>query len=387
MMSLKKYGHLAVGLVALTGGWICANEQESAAVVVVAPKAQPVLIAAHEKSNGMQSGKKEMAPDTNHRLFDPQALKKDCGVWVTGDVLLWKASEDDLDFAVKSSSRTLVKGHVVEPEFEWDWGFRLGLGYKLPHDQWDLYLNYTYVHGDAHKHVGAGDGAIYGSYAAFFGIYPLPVPPATFYEDSAHSHWNMNLNMADLELGRNMIASKWLSLRPFIGLRGLVIQQDYNISYHGGSAFLSDTQKVGMTNDYWGVGLRMGLDTLWGLGHGFSIYGNGAAALLSGTFDVHQKNHMEKENLTRMNIHDDDHWNVVATAELALGLQWDHFFHQDRYHFGVNLGWEFNAFFNQNRIMRFLSMQNPGAFTRSNGDLTFQGLPLDCVLISKNQFF
>jgi len=367
---MKNYGHLAIGLVALTGGWLSANEQVG---TVAAPKAQPVLITAYEKSNGMQSGKKEMMADTNHRLFDPQALKNDWGVWVTGDVLLWKASEDDLDFAVKSSSRTLVKGDVVNPHFEWDWGFRLGLGYELPHDQWDLFLNYTYIHGDAHKHVGAGAGAIFGSYAAFFGITPLPT---TVFEDSAHAHWDMNLNMADLELGRNSIISKWLSIRPFIGIRGLVIQQDYNISYRGGSIFPNDTQKVSMDNDFWGVGMRMGLDTLWGLGSGFSIFGNGAAALLSGTFDVHQRNHMEKQNINRINITDDDHWNVVATAELALGVQWDHFFCKDRYHFGVNLGWEFNAFFNQNRLMRFLSTQTPGAFTRSNGDLTFQGVTL-----------
>jgi hypothetical protein len=314
----------------------------------------------------------KQAPDSNHLLFDPQAVKNDWGLWTTGSVLLWQANENDLDFAVKSSSRKTLKGHVINPDFNWDWGFRLGLGYKLPHDKWDLFLNYTYVHGNAHKQAGAGSGAIYGGYAVLFG---LDVPKSS-YAHSTHAHWNMNLNMADLELGRNCIIGKWLSIRPFLGVRGLVIQQHYNISYSGGNAFPHDEQKVSMRNDFWGVGLRMGFNSLWGLGCGFSVFGNGAASLLAGQFDIRQRNHMEHKNVDLVHITDDGHQNVVATAEIALGLQWDRFFCNDRYHFGVNLGWEFNAFFDQNQWMRFSSTRNPGVYSRSNGDLTFQGVTL-----------
>ncbi|MES2123023.1 MAG: Lpg1974 family pore-forming outer membrane protein, partial [Chlamydiota bacterium] len=67
---------------------------------------------------------------------------------------------------------------------------------------------------------------------------------------------------------------------------------------------------------------------------------------------------------------------VVVAADLALGLQWDYLFSQDRYHFGVKLGWEFNIFFDQNQLFNFMSSTNPGAINFQNDDLSFQGLTL-----------
>ncbi|MES2123022.1 MAG: Lpg1974 family pore-forming outer membrane protein, partial [Chlamydiota bacterium] len=219
------------------------------------------------------------------KMFDPNSLQNDCGLWLEGDLLFWQSNVGSLGYAVDSNSTTSIShGHVKDPHFEWDWGFKLGVGYKMPHDKWDLFVNYTYVHAHAQGSTHKENGAVFPVWATSFGF----VGPS-FYATEAKAHWHANLNMADIELGRTCFAGRWLSMRPFIGVRGLVIDQDYDVKYSGGTAFPGDTDKVSMNTDFWGVGLRVGLDTLWGLGAGFGIYGNGSASLLSGHFDVDEK--------------------------------------------------------------------------------------------------
>lgn len=306
---------------------------------------------------------------TRRKLFDPQAIKNSKRIWLDGEALLWKSSEDCLNYAIKSDSQTNVHGSIKSPDFAWDWGVRLGLGIKLPHDQWDLFFNYTYVHAHAHDSVSApAGGAVFPTMQSPFGL------PSNFYANHAHFHWDADLNIGDIELGRNCFAGQWLSIRPFMGLRGLTIDQDIHVEYTGGTAVpAGDKDKVRNSNDFWGLGLRMGLDTLWGLGAGWGIYGNGAASLISGSFDVHEKEELEEADQKRLDLKADQD-SVVAIAELALGIQWDQLFSKDRYHFGVKFGWEFNVFFDQNRLVRFINSDNPGAISTSDGDLAFQGL-------------
>lgn len=262
-------------------------------------------------------------------VFNPSAMP-DSHVWLDAEGLYWQSNMGSLSYGIEH-------GHVKQLDFDWDWGVRAGLGYKIPHDKWDLYAVYTHLIGNAHGHAGGG-----------------------------HAGWHMNLNMGDLELGRNCLPSKWLLFRPFMGVRGLVIDNDYSVDYARGTHFHADS-------DFWGVGLRVGIDSLWGLGKGLGIYGNGSASLLSGHFDVHEKEKFKKAHSHHVRIENDVD-NVVAAADLALGLQWDYLFSNDRFHFGFKFGWEFNIFFDQNQLFNFLSSDQPIQFKKD--DLTFQGLTL-----------
>ncbi len=336
----------------------------------------PTLLAAglfiNDPSSNASPAKETSLRDrkTPVKLFDPQAIKNSKRIWLDGEMLLWKSSEDCLDYALDSHSQTtVVDGHIKSPDFEWDWGVRLGLGIKLPHDQWDLLFNYTYVHAHAHGTAHApSNGAVFPSMQAPFGL------PSNAFATTARFHWDANLNIGDITLGRNCFVGKCLSIRPFMGVRGLTIDQNIHVDYTGGTAVPSgDQDRVRNSNDFWGVGLRMGADTLWGLGAGWGIYGNGAASMVSGSFTVHEKEKLEEADQQRLNLTADTD-SVIAIAELALGIQWDQLFSKDRYHFGVKFGWEFNVFFDQNRLVRFNSSDNPGAISTSDGDLSFQGL-------------
>lgn len=304
-------------------------------------------------------------PQPPSKMFNPNEVQGDNHLWVDGEVLYWKAYEDNLGYGVTSDSTSRIDdGHVQHPHFQWDWGFRLGVGVKMPrHDQWDLYVGYTYVQAEAHGHA---DKTLFPSWMA-------PFASSGTYVSSAKANLDAHVNIGDLELGRTCMVGSWLTLRPFVGVRGLVIDQDYSIEYKGGTAAGSDTYRNHMSADLWAVGLRMGVDTLWGLGSGFSFYGNGAASLLSSHLSNQQHEKFKKTDTTFVDLRNTNS-SVIPVAEVALGIQWDYLFHRDRYHFGLKFGWEFNVFFDQNRLVRFVNNANPGPLTQNDGDLAFQGL-------------
>lgn len=305
-------------------------------------------------------------------LFNPFALVNDDHFAVTADMLFWTARQEDLSFAIKNKGSTTSINHakIEELDFNWNFGFRLGLDYKLPeHDQWDLFTRYTYFHGTASESVQAPQAPETG---AIFPIWSFPQATSVF-ADHAEANWFCNLNMADFELGRNCFTSTWLSIRPFLSVRAVVLQQRFHVTYKGGTQAPGDRDKVKMINNTWGVGLRMGFNSLWGLGKGFSIYADGAGSLLSGRYTIHQSEHLVVADVTLFRLRDAQS-NVFPIAEVALGLQWDHIFPNNRWHMGVKVGWEMNYFFNQNRIIRFLSSSNPGAIFRNDGDLSFNGV-------------
>lgn len=299
------------------------------------------------------------------RMFDPNAMPNSYGLWLDAEALYWQSDMGSMSYGIESKSTTTLKGSVKNPHFDWNWGYRLGLGSKLPHDKWDLLVTYTYMLGQARGNAGGHGKVVYPTWAA-----------TNSYADRAKANWWLHLNMADAELGRNCFAGKWLSIRPFIGVRGLVIDQNYTVKYFGGTDAPFDVDKVGMDSDFWGVGLRLGFDTLWGLGKGFGIYGNGSGSLLSGHFDVHEKEKVKKAEIVRFNVRNDVN-NLVAVADLSLGMQWDYLFSKDRFHIGVKFGWEFNIFFDQNQLFNFQSTSNgPGPASFKDDDLTFQGLTM-----------
>ncbi len=314
-----------------------------------------------------QTSRTEPVSNDKWRMFEPNSLKNSYDLWIDGEVLLWQSNVGSLDYGTTSKSETHISdGRVKHPDFNWDWGVRLGLGYKLPHDKWDLFLNYTYVQASAHGHARGSDKVVFPTWASnFSGQNP-------FFANAAKAHWNMNLNMGDIELGRTCRVSQWLTIRPFMGVRGLVIDQDYHVAYKGGTVAPSGEDKIHMDTDFWGVGIRMGGNSLWGLGLGFSLYGNGSASLLSGNFDVHER---EKNSDTSVLNVERDIENVVVAADLAIGLQWDYMFSKDRCHFGMKFGWEFDMFFDQSQLFNFIG-NGPGSLHIRNDDLTFQGLTM-----------
>ncbi len=291
----------------------------------------------------------------------------------TGDLLYWQANENGLSFVIKNEQDMglINDGHFVDPDFKWNWGFRVGLGCNFCHDGWDLYAAWIHL-------ISTADGDATPSTHGELYTTLNNTHEATFDQkttaSSAKAHWELTLDIVDLELGREFFTSKWLTLRPHFGLRGASLPQDYHVDYYGGTSTLPGDDKVSihMKNHFHGVGLRAGLSTQWILGCDFSLYGNAAVSILFGRFEITEHEDVLPLNIDQLGVaHDFNSQRTVL--DLSAGIRWDRDFCEGRYHTAVLLGWEEHTFYGQNQLILFSDNIKPGAYVSNLGDLSFQG--------------
>ncbi len=326
-------------------------------------------------------------------MINPPArpiVKDGVDLFLQGDVFIWQASESDMGYAVKNEhgSSFLNDGHVIKPHFEWDWGFKVAAGYNMPHDGWDLFFQWTRFYTDNNEHGTSASpgGTIFPTYVnAALPLFGSPGPVNSGFE-GASSYWKLKLNLLDLDLGREFYVSKWLTLRPHGGLRSAWLRQRYNVHYNNGQvgSSLGQNLSVHMRNNFWGMGLRGGMDAKWGLGSGFSIFSDLAAALLLGHFKVFE---LEKRLTTspqevRLNVVEKFR-AARATLDMTMGFCYDHTFADDRFGLMIQLAWEQHMFFDQNQLMKFPTSSSgagdqnySGLFVSNDGDLNTQGVTL-----------
>ena len=298
------------------------------------------------------------------------------GFSVEADVLLWQAHENNLGFVIESKpAASLLTGGestVKRPNFEWNWGFRAGIDFDLPHDNWDIDLTWTWMHGHANRVVHAN---------ADHSLVPTRGAPAEIVGSTvqrAKDSWSVKLNVLDLDIGRDFFVSKYLTFRPFVGLRSAWIRQKFDNHYRGLSNGLFEYE----VNDrcrYWGLGLLAGLDTQMNIGQGVSVYAKADVALLNGFFSVKKKEQSTAtataSELDIIDLSDNDRIGRAIT-DLELGLRYDVLFCEERFHLGFSLGWEHHMFFGQNQFLQFADNIATGVEFANQGDLTFQGWTL-----------
>lgn len=314
-------------------------------------------------------------------MINPPArptVKDGDDVFVTGDIFLWQSHENGLAYAFDSedSESVILDGKAETPDFDWDFGFRLGLGYNIPHDGWDVYAYWTHFHNNAHdEELAPLGGALFPALMNPAANLTIPLPVGSLCSE-AEEHWHLHMNIADLQVGREFFVSKWLTLRPSIGLRSAWIRQKFDVEYefiNTVNSLLGTEVEIEMKNKYWGLGLRTGLDTQWGLGSGWSLYGDMGVSLLYGFFHIDQSEH--NGGIERLDVDSSFHLGRAMT-DLALGLRWEENFSNDEYRILLQFGWEHMMFFGQNQLMTFVDGSLPGNFVSNQGDLTIQGWTL-----------
>ncbi len=317
-----------------------------------------------------------------------------CGFFVSADFLYWKAHEEGLEFAqsgIKGPSNpnpeSVKKGSFFHPRFEWAPGFRVGAGYKIPKQQWEIWLNWTRYNAEAKKSIShVGDVNL----DPFFPILDHPRfvgGPLV----SASSKLNLRYNTLDLQISRPLPIDRYLLFSPHFGLRAAWIDQRYKINELMSSSSTNlnmQAHELRNTHNFRGIGLRGGVHSLWLFNTHLGLFGNAAFGLIGGRFCVQQKmtetlNTIPPSILqgtyvnTRTNFH-----HLVPELEAALGLHIEPGTYKDRYHFEVDLGWEYTLWFHQNQLFNYSgeSLTSSGSGNRARGNLSLQGFTASAKL-------
>jgi len=328
----------------------------------------------------------------------PKTCNGDFIIQVAG--FYWNAHQDGMEYALETSvqnpfianplgpstAETQVLNNLVDaeyftPNFKWDWGFKIGLGYCTTCDGWDLGVTWTWYRGKAFSHIEAeadDQHTLLPLWSAF-----APANGGVLFATDAESRWKLSLNLVDLDLGRNFWTSKYLALRPYIGIRIAYIKQGWDIEYKGGSwsAFQSQSvplvqaqstfnNEVCLNNNFHGVGPRAGLSSEWNLGCGWGIYGNWALAIVYGRFSIDHEEHNTQAvapyNGVKILESDSSFRASRALLDLALGLQYSEMFCDCAYGFTGMIGWEHHHFFHQNQMWRVVRLGDNGALPLVN---------------------
>ena len=300
-------------------------------------------------------------------MINPPArpVVNDCtAITAFGDLLVWQAHENGLPIAVVATDPALPlkNAKVTDLDYDYDVGFRVGLDYDMAHDGWDLSLTWLRFYTDADAKGGSSSHTISPSQGA-------PDFATVDAIGKTKAKWKGKLNQVDLDLGREFFVSKWVTLRPHFGLRSTWIRQNLHATYNYASIDFADLE-TNSKNKWWGLGVEGGLDSLWGLGCGFSIYGDLAAAIEYGFHKFKVQNWSDDTTVVSMR----QSYRVShPVLDLQLGLRWDQSFACDSFNIGLRAGWEHHVYFSQNQFPYFVDDLADGLIVSNQGDLTYQG--------------
>ncbi|NGX27180.1 MAG: hypothetical protein K940chlam6_01113 [Chlamydiae bacterium] len=326
----------------------------------------------------------------------PYTCNGDLEITIAG--FYWNAHQDGMEYAIETHSigtttqedrADLIDANYKNPHFDWDFGFKLGLGYNTTCDGWDFGVLWTWYRGSASSHnesEPSDNTTLLPIWSDFEEIDPGDVLFAT----DIKTHWKLQLNLIDIDLGRMYWNSHRLNLRPHVGLRIAFIDQNFEIEHSGGSFNNTGNgdvnDEVNIDNDFKGAGIRVGLDSLWNVGCGWSIYGDFALSVISGRFSI-DHDEMTREvgspfSKNKVMEIKDSFRNEVLIADLGIGIHYQTLLCDCDYALAVSLGWEQHLFLNQNQMWRIMIHQGDPTASKNNiynqrrGDLSTQGWTL-----------
>lgn len=322
------------------------------------------------------------------------ACPSDLYVW--GEFLYMQACEDGLEYAISTAPCSdltdgddysfPVKGGHIEGFStgcnDWDWnpGFRIGFGTYICHDAWALQAEWTNLNITNHTGVHLSGSSL---------IIPLWMTSDAEHHGGnniASARWDADYNTFDVRIGKPYHVSRYLIAHPHFGIRAAWIDQCYTAEYSG---FFTDEDGEGHSpptpavdgasfdadNDFWGIGTRVGIDTEWYLGRGAFLFGNFAASLIFGKFDIDETFSAGPLSSGMNNDLEHEFKTTIPNYEIQLGLAWGTNFYDDKYHITVALGWEFQYWWDLNRMRRWQDDVSPiYNDTVSRGDFSTNGI-------------
>lgn len=291
--------------------------------------------------------------------------KNGTGLFATADALIINAYQTGLEFTLKSPTNIdpeAFVGKFKRPKQCYKWGWRVGLGYHTPHDDWEIYANWTSFNPSAYKNsYGTSTTALKNLNT---------VSGNTLYYNSARSLWKLRLNVGDINLGKRFYVSDYIQFQPFAGIKCIWVHQKIYDNY-ASPASISPTvlspDKINFINQYWGIGIEGGINTTWQIAKGFSIIANVMSANVCGNYHLQMNETLSGQIYA--NSREKPHASKAVT-DYQLGVKYEKMWN-DCFYYHIQLAWEQHMFYNQ------LQWQGSAPTPTPNGDLGVTGVSLN----------
>ncbi len=334
-----------------------------------------VILGVSSQNLESQTGatKQEVRRDLLNPPTQP-VVRDGKNLWVQAALLLMHPSEDLLNYVSKRSPPTGYLGSTVAEyvPYDWNWGGRVGVGYNLPHDGWDMLLNWSFLKSRGAASTSfpdpskeAGEIVPYGFLAA------VPISKAT-------GQTNLSFDTLDFELGRSYFVGNWTIVRPFLGMRGVWADRSFNSRYEPLSSEGSLLPNIDISDYFGSGGLLLGCKNQWGFGSGWSLFGDGSFALLYGKDNTHQRQpYVTTSKTPGTLLSKRSWWTMRSMLDLALGIRWDHLASNEKMRLRLQLAWEEHLLPGFSQIQNFATISEK--YGLAQGNLGIQGFSLQAA--------
>ncbi len=286
-------------------------------------------------------------------------LERDWNVFLTADFIYWTVRQDGMFYAVSGAGQNAPSGKVQDLDWSWDPGFKAGLGFNLPHDGWDIFAEYTWIYSDASN--SKSQSAATSTLIPYWNVTNMPEGALV----RASGSWDVHYNNVTLDLGRNAYLSQYMKLRLFAGLQAAWINQDYKARF---VLDTGDSGRVRLDQEFWGIGLRTGLNDTFQFTKNFSFFADLYVALLWGKFDLDRSDQITSGGVTTRTLKTGvSPYTEEPVVDIAAGFRYDVWFSQDRFHVLLQIGWEHQLWILHNEVIKATEPDH-------SGDLLLQGL-------------
>ena len=348
-------------------------------------------LSAYEVNNQQQQqAKKPMSKDkpaSNFAFAYPKDLNLtdpyDLNAHVEG--LAFQAMESGTSFLIKTNSTAATPGLTFHDatvggfsgnDSNWDYSFglRAGFGANIDHDAWNVDGTWTWINLTDSQDFTASSGQTLIPTWFPLDTFGAPALPHSADGQSARGTWQCIMNVFDATMGKAYHISRQVVFNPHFGFRFAWLNQHLSAHYAGTGIVSNPTNIFHGKNDFWGVGVRIGVDTDWCLGCGFKFFANAASSVLSGKFKTRDRFTLPVVDSGPQQITDDFHMNVPS-LDLAVGLDWGTYLFSHKYYLDFRAGYEFQVWWDQLNVRKLYSTPVDGALndTVSRGMLSLNG--------------
>jgi hypothetical protein len=273
---------------------------------------------------------------------------------VSVEILGWKSKVHQDRFGLIAPPASTLSNGLTVPGLggkyarlhsSWKAGVRLGIGQKIT-STWQSSLFWTFYRGYASRQIAA----------------PRLVVPFFFgsVADGARSQWRLTYQTIDWELASALYLMKRMTLKPFLGLRGLFLHQRFQSIYNWrtllaqgalASVWVFGTPLQLFKEKYWGLGPRGGIFVTYECGNtGLHLYGNFSASIVTGRVHIDEKEELfipASGTLMGLpirisNFYRSGFGSTLAGVQGILGAEYRYAFEKRKMAFCARFGWEAN---------------------------------------------
>ena len=287
------------------------------------------------------------------------------GLQIYSEAIFLKPRSDlMMDFARVDPGNTFLAtgGPIAALEYRQSTAWRVNARYRFAKSPWELGVSYTRLGSDnTATALQPTNGFLFSTLTAPRG--------GSASADSAIATAKIDYTVLDLDTGYHIQPSKNVDLKLIAGLRIANVGQNMAAVYTGGS-FDPIPGTFVASQQFRGLGPRVGAEGRVALGSGFSVYGRGSGSLLFGDQESDLVETFQGIPVADFKV---KRKQTVPVIDAAIGLDWSAKLGQSG-KFTVGVGYEYQHWFNLTRNVRYTDASAPGGFVESKGDLSMQGL-------------